>query len=71
MIDPASKTKKADRSKNYWDKYKIELRIKAAKVLSQQRYNTDDLTSLSDKQLKEIVKIANTKPNLILKGKVK
>lgn len=68
MIDTNSKTTKKDRNINSWNKRRIELHLKAAKVLAQQKYQTDDLTALTKKQLEEIVRSATKKPNQILRG---
>jgi hypothetical protein len=71
MIDPNSKITKKDRSINYWNIKRTKLHLKAAKILAMKRYNTADLTSLTETQLKNITKLATTKPNLVVKGKVK
>ena len=71
MIDPNSKITKKDRSINYWNIKRTDLHLKAAKILAMKRYNTDDLTSLTETQLKNITKLATTKPNLVVKGKAK
>jgi hypothetical protein len=60
-LDNASRTTKKDRSINYWNKKKLNQQIERFKTISKEKFNVTDPTQLTEKQLKQVIKLA-TKP---------
>jgi predicted DNA binding protein len=60
-LDNASRTTKKDRARNYWNKKKLNQQIERFKTISKEKFNVTDPTQLTEKQLKQVIKLA-TKP---------